>query len=121
MGKKTKAKPLKTLPGKSGMDIRNITPEELEKIRTAPDVQIIDVRGALELLAGGKIEGAGNIPLKNLEKSLARLDAKKKTVVYCRAGHRSQMASDLLVKNGFRKVYNLAGGYLAYKDYKSGK
>jgi rhodanese-related sulfurtransferase len=106
---------------KTGFDVRDITPAELDKMKSEPDVQLVDVRTATEIKLGGGIEGAINIPVNEIEKRIGELDKTKKVIVYCRSGSRSKVASGLLVKNGFKKVYNLTGGYLEYKKAKGGK
>jgi rhodanese-related sulfurtransferase len=69
---------------------------------------LLDVRTAGEF-SSGHIEGATNIPVQELEARLSTLPAKKDQdiVVYCRSGHRSAMAKELLEKAGFTKVHNL--------------
>ena len=51
------------------------------------------------------------IPLNELQFRLAELENYKtdKIVVYCRVGNRSQVATELLIKEGF-KATNLLGG-----------
>ena len=69
---------------------------------------LLDVRTVAEFDAG-HIEGATNIPVQELEAKLAALPAKKDqpVVVYCRSGHRSALAKELLEKAGYTKVHNL--------------
>ncbi|WP_081964279.1 rhodanese-like domain-containing protein [Porphyromonas macacae] len=54
--------------------------------------------------------------MKNVEK---KLNKNLPVAVYCRSGARSAKAAKLLINNGFSgPVYNLSGGYLAYKKEK---
>ena len=78
-------------------------------------VQLVDVRTPAEF-EEGKIEGAQNIDVKNAEfKTMAaKLDPKKPVAVYCRSGARSAKAASILKEMGFKKIYNLDGGYLAW-------
>jgi len=44
------------------------------------------------------------------------LDSARTIVAHCRSGKRSAEAVDFLRKAGFRKVWNLKGGILAWSD-----
>ena len=35
-------------------------------------------------------------------------------IVYCRSGKRSMAASNFLIENGYEKVFNVEGGFLAF-------
>src|SRR3990172_551897 len=80
------------------------------------DAVVIDVRDAAEY-AKGHILGARSAPLPDLERRLAEL-AKFKArpvIVHCEQGSRSSNAIDILRRNGFANVYNLAGGLAAWQ------
>lgn len=74
---------------------------------------ILDVRTPEEFKEG-YIEGAILIPLAELESRLYEIPKDKPIIVYCRSGRRSASAEDILVKNGFREVYNMKGGITAW-------
>ena len=81
------------------------------------DALVIDVRDAAEY-AKGHILGARSAPLAELEPRLAEL-AKFKArpvIVNCESGNRSTNAVGILRRNGFAKVYNLAGGLAAWQQ-----
>jgi rhodanese-related sulfurtransferase/DNA-directed RNA polymerase subunit RPC12/RpoP len=66
----------------------------------------------------GKLAGAINIPVQDLEKRIAEL-AKykdKEIVVYCSHSHRSPRASYLLMQNGFTKVTNMQFGMSEWQN-----
>jgi len=42
----------------------------------------------------------------------------KAILVICRTGARSKFAANILAKNGFENVYNVEGGFLAWKKAK---
>jgi adenylyltransferase/sulfurtransferase len=44
------------------------------------------------------------------------LDPSREIVAHCRSGQRSADAVEFLQKAGFRKVWNLKGGILAWAD-----
>lgn len=76
---------------------------------------LLDVRELQEVEAGA-IDGHVNIPLGELPGKLTQLSDRQDELVVClcRSGVRSRKAADLLRRNGFRKVANLNGGYLAW-------
>jgi adenylyltransferase/sulfurtransferase len=79
---------------------------------------ILDVREPHELRIATlpPTSNSIHIPLAQLPQRLTELQAYKdrEIVVYCRSGGRSQMATSLLIQNGFKKVKNLRGGILAW-------
>ena len=84
-----------------------------ERIRSVPDLVVIDVRNPGET-ALGTVPGARAISLPSLLRSLDELDPSAPTVVYCQGGYRSAIASSLLRAHGFTDVSDLLGGYEAW-------
>lgn len=79
------------------------------------DFQLIDVREKVEY----EISNLGGelIPLKEIERNAYRILTDKKVVIHCRSGKRSAEAINLLEsKFGFKNLYNLKGGILAYAE-----
>ena len=74
---------------------------------------VVDVRERSERL-GGTIPGSVSIPLAELPKRLSELEPTRITVVHCKGGYRSSVASSILQKAGFAAVANLTGGYDAW-------
>src|SRR3989304_5340932 len=73
------------------------------------EVQIVDCREPYEWHAG-RIEGSIHLPLNSiLAGSTGQLDQSKTTVVVCRSGNRSELATLMLQARGF-EAYNLARG-----------
>ncbi len=90
-----------------------LTSDEFEqKLKEKQNAQLIDVRTPGEY-QGGHIPEADNIDFKNenFRKQIQSLDKNKPVFLYCLGGVRSKTASELLVKEGFREVYDLEGGY----------
>lgn len=88
-----------------------------EQMKTNKDLVILDVRTPQELNGPlGHIEGVVNIPLQELDKRVGELDKykDKEIAVICRTGHRSSIASKILIKDGF-KIENVAGGMTQYR------
>ena len=67
---------------------------------------IIDVREIHEY-ENGHVKGATNIPLGTINNYEQNKD--KKIAVYCRSGHRSGIACDILQKKGYTDVTNIGG------------
>lgn len=78
---------------------------------------VLDVRTSEEF-AEGHLEGAIQLDYYETESFAAALDAMDKTktyYVYCRSGGRSSTAQNIMAEKGFKKVYNLDGGILAWR------
>jgi rhodanese-related sulfurtransferase len=81
------------------------------------DTLVIDVREPHEYTEG-HIEGARHIPLGNLGERISELEDYKDAaiIVTCQQGTRAPHACKILTKHGFRRVYEIRGGMLAWKD-----
>lgn len=77
----------------------------------------LDVRYPDELMKG-YVPNAKNIPINELVARSGELPKDKDILIYCRSGRRSEVATNLLMKNGFERVYNVAGGFMAYSQQK---
>ena len=73
----------------------------------------VDVRNPPELNEGYAPE-AKNVPLGELKDRLAELPKDKDLLIYCRSGRRSEAATNYLLSQGYTRVYNVLGGYLAF-------
>ncbi|MBB5348807.1 sulfurtransferase [Desulfoprunum benzoelyticum] len=96
---------------------REITAEEAhEYIGNLPphDLQLIDVRQPKEY-RDAHIPGAVLIPLNELPQRLGEIDPARNTIVYCRSGHRSAAACQILGQAGIARVLNLRGGMLQWQ------
>jgi molybdopterin/thiamine biosynthesis adenylyltransferase/rhodanese-related sulfurtransferase len=96
-------------------NIPEITPRDLKtRLDRGDDLYILDVREPHEYQIcnlGGHL-----IPLGELSRRAAELDSSKEIVAHCRSGKRSAEAVDFLRKAGFKKIWNLKGGILAWSD-----
>ncbi len=86
------------------------TVSTLNEKMSANDTQLIDVREYAEF-AGGRIFGAMNLPLGEIEKRASEIDRTKNIYVMCRSGNRSAQAQKKLKNLGFENVINVAGGF----------
>jgi glyoxylase-like metal-dependent hydrolase (beta-lactamase superfamily II)/rhodanese-related sulfurtransferase len=82
------------------------------------DTLILDVRERPELTGElGVIKGVLNIPVGQLTQRLNELEKfkQKEIITVCRSGGRAHTAAAILLKEGFRKVFNMSGGMTAYR------
>ena len=95
--------------------IPEITPRDLKKrLDRGDDLYILDVREPHEFQIcnlNGHL-----IPLGDLPKRVSELDSSREIVAHCRSGKRSADAVEFLQKAGFKKIWNLKGGILAWSD-----
>ena len=94
----------------------HISVEELHRLLQddGRDIQLLDVRRPPEW-EEGHIEQAASKPLHKLTTILADLDPQRLTVVHCKSGYRSLIASSLLQRSGFQQVINVTGGFDAWR------
>jgi len=98
----------------------HLTPDELAAaLRGEPAARplLLDVREPEEFVGElGHIEGSILVPLDALDHRLPKLHGyvDRTVVVVCRVGARSASAGAILRHVGFHRVYNLAGGMLAW-------
>ena len=76
---------------------------------------ILDVRSEKEWNKS-RLPGAINIPLPELEEKRSSLPRERAIVAVCASGYRSAIASGLLERGGFQKVFNLRGGLGAWLE-----
>lgn len=98
----------------TGAGYRDISPRAAFAARGR--VRLIDVREADEINGElGHIPGVEWVPLATLEARARTWERAAELILVCRSGGRSGRAAEALVRAGFRKVMNLAGGMLAYR------
>ena len=83
-------------------------------IKNIPGVVVIDVRGR-ELYALGHIPGAINMPVRNIAQNLGALDNQKTYLLYCGGNSESILAGNLLHESGFKNIYRIVDGYVAWR------
>ena len=77
--------------------------------------RLIDVREFFEY-KGNRIKGAVNFPSSgNLEIPADTIDKKCALFLYCSSGYRSKRVAEFFYGKGFRKLYSLEGGIVAWK------
>jgi rhodanese-related sulfurtransferase len=102
--------------GKPIETIEEITPEDFANLfKTNPNLKVLDVRNIGEFDTQ-HIEGAINIPLKDLQDRLNELNKNEKYYIHCAGGYRSLIAASILRKEGFNSIVNIKGGFNALKE-----
>ena len=96
--------------------MRNLTPAELAEwladgARERP--VLLDVREPWEFQTC-RIAGARLVPMNELPRRLGELDPAADVVAICHHGTRSMHVAHFLERQGFERVYNLAGGVDAW-------
>ena len=91
--------------------------DEFEKLANSGKGTVLDVRTSKEY-AEGHLNGSVNINYfdKDFKDQVGKLDRAKPVYVYCHSGGRSSNAMTIMKSNGFVTVYNLTGGYAAWKN-----
>lgn len=78
------------------------------------NIFLLDVRTPEEFRLG-TIDGAVNIEVDELRYQLDKLPKDKTIYIFCAVGLRGYLATNILLQNGFSRVYNLSGGYKTYQ------
>jgi len=96
--------------------MQEITVQQLKSMKDAKeDFQLIDVREEYEhdiCEIGGEL-----IPMGEVADNVEKISRDKKVVVHCRSGKRSASVIQMLEQaHGFKNLYNLKGGILAWAD-----
>jgi rhodanese-related sulfurtransferase len=87
-----------------------------DKIKNVPNAILLDVRTPQEYSAG-HIPNALNINYNapDFQTQIGALDKNKTVLVYCAVGGRSAKSATALQQLGFKEVYDLKGGFTAWK------
>ncbi len=111
--------------------LTQINPKQAsELIQKEPNVVFVDVRSDMEYLFIGHPKGAVNIPwidepdfvinphfVRDIRKLILGgvIDSPEHhaapVLLICRSGKRSEEAGNLLIENGFKRVYNIEHGF----------
>lgn len=93
-----------------------LNPKDFKAKIAIQGVQLVDIRTPQEFELG-YIEGAENIDFYNPEfvKLISKLDKEKPLAIYCKSGGRTKDAMKVLAKEGFKIIYALGGGLLAWE------
>lgn len=103
--------------GASG--VTNLSAAEAVLVLNRGKPLILDVRDAAEF-ASGHIQGAKNIPVRELANRLKEIEKfkDKPVLVYCQRGTRASTACKILKAQQFSQLNNLQGGLNAWVEAK---
>ncbi len=102
------------LSGKDTGFLPQISIHTLNHVKTKySNHKIIDVRSEMEWLSG-HIKEAVNIPLEKFFEKEFNFETKEHISVICGSGYRSNIAGSILKAKGYKNVYSVIGGMLAW-------
>ena len=93
------------------LGIKQLSPREFDQKK---GLAILDIRTTKEYEAG-HIPGAVHVPLSDIGDKVKKLKKDKELMVYCNNGSRSIWAIKRLMGMGYKNLYNLKGGFDAWK------
>ena len=102
--------------------VENVSPKDAAAASAEGEAVLLDVREPVEW--EHHIAGAVQVPRGILEfvadpaspRHNADLDPARRTIVYCRSGHRAALAGATLKTLGYENVANLEGGITAWQE-----
>jgi rhodanese-related sulfurtransferase len=96
---------------------QTLVPADFQQQLQAHKGVLLDVRTPEEFNEG-HLGNAMNIDYKNsdFKDQLQKLDKTKPYFVYCKAGVRSEKATEIMKEQGFTEVYHMKGGIDAWKE-----
>jgi len=98
----------------------DITAQEIKKaIDNHEKFVLLDVRTPVEF-SRGKIQNAINIPVDEIQNLVTTMLPDKDTTVYvyCLSASRSFVAVEIMESMGYKHVYNMEHGLMAWRIYK---
>lgn len=95
--------------------LREITAGEVNKMLDERiSIQLIDVREPFEFDMSNL--GGSNIPVNIIHQHLHSISREVPVVLYCKSGQRSYIAAKRLSDEGFKNIFHLKGGLIAWKN-----
>ena len=62
----------------------------------------------------GHVKGAYHIYVGQLEKRLSEVPRDKPIAVMCKTGHRASLAASILLRAGYKSIFNVLGSIVAW-------
>jgi hydroxyacylglutathione hydrolase len=100
--------PIETLPQWSVFDLK-------DRLQAERDLLVLDVRQPGEW-DHGRVPGALHISGGELPQRIDEVPPDRPVAVYCGSGYRSSVATSLLKRTGHQTVFNVLGGFSAWKN-----
>lgn len=95
-----------------------ITPEKFEAlIKEDKEAIVIDTR-IVKQYDKAHVEASINIPHAEVRTKCDELSKEKTIITYCNKGVTGNAVQNILINKGFKKVYNISGGYKNYSTQK---
>lgn len=90
--------------------------EVKEALDKKEEVVILDVRSQEEV-ERGKIDGSIHLPMDEIVSKVNSVipDKNSKVIIYCLSGSRSFIAAEFLENLGYKNVFDMANGLLAWR------
>jgi glyoxylase-like metal-dependent hydrolase (beta-lactamase superfamily II)/rhodanese-related sulfurtransferase len=101
--------------GKEIDTIKSVNANELAEAMKSGGAIVVDVRKESEYIAEHVVD-ATNVPLDNINDSMAALDKNKSYYVHCAGGYRSMIFISVLKARGFNNLIDISGGFKAIKE-----
>ncbi len=104
---------------------KHLEPADFLEMKDRDDVVVLDVRSNYEHSVG-RFKNAVTLDIENFREFPEKIDElaqykDKKILTYCTGGIKCEKASALLLKEGFKDVYQLHGGIIKYGKEVGGK
>tara|TARA_B100000035_G_scaffold315457_1_gene336437 strand:+ start:4120 stop:4431 length:312 start_codon:yes stop_codon:yes gene_type:complete len=93
--------------------MENISPQELSSLMLRNNINLVDVRKNHEV-EQGIIKGAIHVPMPLVNEWLPSQNIESHWVFYCHVGVRSGQVGLIAENLGFKNIYNLSGGIVAW-------
>ena len=114
----------KQLMAEAEAQVSHVSAAEAIELAKHEDVVIVDIRDIREVQREGRIPGSFHAPRGMLEfwvdpaspyhKPIFAED--KRFIIHCASGWRSLLATQVLTRMGLSPVYNMTGGFVAWKE-----
>lgn len=98
-----------TRAGGSLQQVNLIGADEFKQLLETNNIQVVDLRGAVEYNAG-HIRGAEHVFVGHLPEQLERISRNRPVIIHCQGGDRAAIGYSLLAANGYNNVRNFSGG-----------
>jgi glyoxylase-like metal-dependent hydrolase (beta-lactamase superfamily II)/rhodanese-related sulfurtransferase len=103
--------------GKEVGTVKLVKPQDLSaQIRSGTAPVLVDVRLPREWAQNRIAETLLNMPLNELPKQRGQLDPGMPVATVCNSAYRSSLGASMLLRAGFREVWNLEGGTEAWME-----